>query len=405
MEEQVLSDLKVLDFTWHIAGPYCTKLLADYGADVIKVERPEDGDLTRHMGPFFNDDPHREKSGLFLHLNTNKKSISLNIKSDLGKKVVKELIKDVDILVENFRPGVMKKLGFDYETLQQLNPKLVMISISNFGQTGPYRDFKASDIIIYGMGGSMNTCGLPDREPTKKALTAVLFSAGSMAAFATMIAIYASKINGFGEYVDFSLFEAQMAGIDRRMSNLLAYTYNDEITPKSDPRDSFAYPYGIQPCADGDWELAGHGALWPGVGKMMGMPELIDDPRFNTMVAQSQPGHREEFLVMFLPWSLEHNKMECIKLGQEAGVLCGPLYNMEELLNDPHFQYRNFWEEIDHPVTGKLTYPGGPIHAKKMPWIIRSPAPLLGEHNEEIYCDRLGYNQEDLVSLKQGRII
>ena len=177
------------------------------------------------------------------------------------------------------------------------------------------------------------------------------------------------------------------------------------MTPKSDPRDYYAYPYGIQPCADGHWELAGHGALWPGVGKMMEIPELIDDPRFNTLVAQIQPGHREEFLVIFLPWSLAHTKMECVKRGQESGILCGPLYNMEELLNDPHFQYREFWAEIDHPFTGKITYPGRPIHAERMPWIIHRPAPLLGEQNTEIYCDRLGYTQKDMEKRKQAGVI
>ncbi|MDY6844318.1 MAG: CoA transferase, partial [Thermodesulfobacteriota bacterium] len=160
MTEQALSDVKVLDLAWHIAGPYCTKLLADYGADVIKVERPGEGDLSRKMGPFFKDDPHPEKSGLFLFLNTNKKSITLNLKSEWGKKVIKELVKEVDIVVESFRPGVMARLGFDYETLEEINPKLVMTSLSSFGQTGPYRNFAASDLVIYGMGGSMNTCGL-----------------------------------------------------------------------------------------------------------------------------------------------------------------------------------------------------------------------------------------------------
>jgi crotonobetainyl-CoA:carnitine CoA-transferase CaiB-like acyl-CoA transferase len=138
---------------------------------------------------------------------------------------------------------------------------------------------------------------------------------------------------------------------------------------------------------------------------MMGMPELIDDPRFSTLTAQIQPGHRDEFLVIFLPWSMEHTKMECIKLGQQAGVLCGPLYNMEELLNDPHFHSRNFWTEIVHPVAGRLTYPGRPINAEKMPWIIRRSAPLLGEHNNKIYCDLLGYSHKDLARMKQENII
>jgi len=405
MEEQPLSDVKVLDLSRHIAGPYCTKLLADYGADVIKVEMPGRGDLTRTMGPFFKDEPHPEKSGLFLFLNTNKKSITLNLKTQWGKKVIKELADEADIVVESFRPDVMQGFGLGYETLERINPNMVMTSISNFGQTGPYREFKASDLIIYGMGGAMNGCGLPDREPTKKALTTVLFSCGSMAAFATMLAFYAARTQEIGQQVDFSLFEAQMGSIDRRMSNLISYAYNDEIAPKEDPRMRSVFPSGIQPCLDGHWELSGFGGLWPCVGKMMGMPELIDDPRFNTPLAQMQPVHRDEFNALFIPWCFEHTKNECVKLGQEAGILCGPLYNMEEVLNDPHFLDRGFWAEIEHPAAGKLTYPGRPINAQKMPWVIKRPAPLLGEHNEETYCEKLGYTRKDLVKLGQAGII
>jgi len=157
--EQALSDVKVLDLTRFVAGPYCTKLLADYGADVIKIEKPGEGDPTRRMGPFLGDDPHPDKSGLFLHLNTSKRGITLNLKSEIGKKIFRELVKGVDILVENFSPRVMPGLGLEYEALETLNPRLVMTSISNFGQSGPYRDFKASELILYGMGGAMNETG------------------------------------------------------------------------------------------------------------------------------------------------------------------------------------------------------------------------------------------------------
>jgi len=178
MINQPLSGVKVLDLSWYISGPYCTKLLADYGADVLKVEMPGEGDPARKLGPFFKDDPHPEKSGLFLYLNTNKKGITLNLKSSWGNDVIKELVKDVDILVESFSPDVMERLGLSYEDLEKINPRLLFTSISNFGQFGPYRDYKASELIIYGMGGAMNESGLPDREPLKKATgTPVLFSA------------------------------------------------------------------------------------------------------------------------------------------------------------------------------------------------------------------------------------
>ena len=157
MNQQPLSDVRVLDLTRHIAGPYCTKLLADSGADVIKVERAGSGDPARREGPFFGDDPHPEKSGLFLHLNTNKRGISLNLKSDTGKTILKELMREVDILVESFSPRVMPGLELDYHSLDKINPKLVMTSISNFGQSGPYRDFKASELVVSGMGSTMKS--------------------------------------------------------------------------------------------------------------------------------------------------------------------------------------------------------------------------------------------------------
>ncbi|UCG84026.1 MAG: CoA transferase [Dehalococcoidia bacterium] len=402
MGEQALSGVSVLDLTWYIAGPFCTKLLADYGADVLKVERPDGGDPARNMRPFFGDNPHPEKSGLFLYLNTNKRGITLNLKSEWGMKVVEELVRETDILVESFKPGVMQGLGLGYEHLEKINPKLVMLSISNFGQTGPYRDYKASELIIYGMGGAMNEAGLPDREPLKKATgTPVLFSTGNMAALAAMIALYQAKVDGIGQQVDFSMMEAQMESVDRRMSCLLAYDYNHEITNRSDVRARPVYPAGTYPCKDGWWGITATALQWPAAGKMMGMPEVTDDPRWCNMIVQTAPGHREEFMAIFIPWSLEHTKKECVEAAQAAGANCGPINTMAEVLNDPHLRERGFWTEIEHPFTGRLTYPAGPILAEDMPRTFRRPAPLLGQHNEEIYCDRLGYDKQDLVMLKE----
>src|SRR4030042_465320 len=182
MAEQPLSDVRVRDLSWHIAGPACTKFFADYGAEVVKVESPDGGDPSRRLGPFYKDDPHPEKSGLFLFLNTNKRSITLNLKSATGKKIFKELVKHVDILVENFSPHVMPGLGLDYEALEKINPGLVMTSISNFGQTGPYRDFKASELIIYGIGGAMCSTGVGDCEPVKKGMNVMQHQGGAIAA-------------------------------------------------------------------------------------------------------------------------------------------------------------------------------------------------------------------------------
>ena len=252
-ENGALSDLRVLDFTHYIAGPYATKLLADHGADVLKVERVGDGDGARRIGPFPGDVPHPEKSGMFLHLNTNKRSFTLNLNSRRAQSIVKQLVEDVDVVVESFRPGQMAKFGLDYDTLRTVNPQLVMTSISNFGQTGPYRDFRTSDLIIYGMGGEMYSTGLEDREPLKLGENVVLYQAGAIAATATMGAVFSDG----SQHVDVSLMETQVGSIDRRMSMLLAYQYNGEISRRSATATAGGYPNGVFICLDGYVQIAG----------------------------------------------------------------------------------------------------------------------------------------------------
>ena len=252
LEAQPLSDLRVLDLTHGIAGPYCTKLLADFGADVIKVERPDTGDFARSLRPFPQDVPHPEKSGLFLHLNTNKRSVVLDLKTRQGVDNIKELVRDADILVESFRPGVMAHLGLGYETLSQINPNLVMTSISNFGQTGPYRDYLASEITLFAMGGKINITGLPERYPLKLGGNHVQYQAGNVAAMASLFAWYAHKYQGMGgQHVDISIFETQMASINHRMLALLQYQYNGQRGRRLRVGAAGGYPAGFYPCQDG----------------------------------------------------------------------------------------------------------------------------------------------------------
>lgn len=404
--EQALSDVKVLDLTRYIAGPYCTKLLASYGADVIKVERPGKGDPARRLGPFLEDDPHPDKSGLFLHLNTGKRGVTLNLQSETGKKIFRELVAGVDILVENFSPRAMPSLGLEYEKLEKINPRLVMTSISNFGQTGPYRDFKASELILYGMGGAMNNTGTMDRYPLKKGGTVIQHQAGTIAAMATMLALFGNRAQGIGQHVDVSIFQTQMATIDRRMSQLLTYQYNGEISYRMDTREEErpGLALGIWPCKDGFFELAGTPAFWPRICQMLDRPDLVDDPGLSTLEGRREPENVERFNLIWYPWITEHTKKEIIEAGQAAGVLCGPINTTEDLLNDSHWKVREFWTEVDHPVAGKLNYPGAPFKMAETPWQVSRPAPLLGQHNEEVYGE-LGYSREDLVRLREGGII
>jgi crotonobetainyl-CoA:carnitine CoA-transferase CaiB-like acyl-CoA transferase len=406
MLEQALSGVKVLDLSWHITGPYCTKLLADYGADVIKVERPGKGDPTRTMGPFFKDDPNPEKSGPFLHLNTNKKGITLNLKSATGKKILKQLAADADILVESFRPHVMPSLGLDYQTLEKINPRLVMVSISSFGQTGSYRDFKASEIVEYAMGGEMYSTGIAGREPLKLGGNVIQYQAGTVGAVATMGALYAAEDQGTGQYVDISIMETQAGSADRRIMYILSYIMAGVITTRwPPPREAvrmLIMPQGVYPCADGFVNTLSLPQWWPRYIEALGMPELKDDPRFQNIYS-AEAGM--EFDAIWYSWLADHTKEELFEIFLKSKIASAPVNSPEDLLKNAQLKAREYFVEVDHPETGKVTYPGAPFQMSETSWKIRQPAPLLGQHNEEIYCGLLGYTKQELVKFREGGII
>ncbi|HEX78197.1 MAG TPA: CoA transferase [Dehalococcoidia bacterium] len=404
MPEQALSDVRILDLTQYIAGPFCTKLLADFGADVIKIERPDGGDPARRLRPFFKDEAHQEKSGLFLYLNMNKRGITLNLKNALGVKIFKELVRQADVVVESFRPGVMARLGLDYETLEKLNPRLVMTSISNFGQTGPYRDYKSSELILYGMGGEMYSSGLPDREPVKNAETVSLYQVGAAAATGTMGALLGSRLQGIGQHVDMSMQEALTAAApDRKSTVMIAYQFCGEIHPRF-PGYETGYPYGAHPTADGYVEIFGGRAYWSRIVKMLGEPEILKDPKWLEPTAQANPALKEEFEALFLAWSMERTKRQVMEEGQAARAPVGAILTIDEVINDPHFNERGLFIEVDHPVVGKLKYPGRPFIMSETPFQARRPAPLLGQHNEEVYGE-LGYTGEEIARLREWGVI
>lgn len=406
MMEQALSGVKVLDLSWHIAGPYCTKLLADYGADVIKVERPSKGDPARAMGPFFKDDPSPEKSGLFLHLNTNKKGITLNLKTATGKKIFKQLVADTDILVESFSPRVMSGLGLDYQSLEKVNPRLVMVSISSFGQTGPYRDFKASEIVEYAMGGEMYSTGNAGREPLKLGGNVIQYQSGTIAAVATLGAFYAAEFQEIGQHVDVSIMETQIGTADRRIMYILSYIMAGVTTTRwPPPREAvrmLIMPQGVYPCADGFVNTLSLPQWWPRYIEALGMPELKDDPRFQNIYS-AEAGM--EFDAIWYSWLADHTKEELFEIFLKSKIASAPVNSPQDLLKNAQLKAREYFVEVDHPETGKVTYPGAPFKMSETSWKIRQPAPLLGQHNEEIYCGRLGYTKQELVKLREGEII
>ncbi|MDY6893572.1 MAG: CoA transferase [Chloroflexota bacterium] len=404
MVEQALSDMKILDLSWYIAGPYCAKYFADFGADVLKIEKPGGGDPARGMGPFYKDDPHPEKSGTFLLLNTNKKGITLNLKSSTGKKIFKELVKDADMVVESFRPHVMPSLGLSYQELEKINPKLVMVSISNFGQTGPYREYLSSELVLNGMGHAMYGCGLADREPAKLGGTILEFQSGTVAAQIAMVAFYAARYQGVSQHVDVSIMETELGSVDRRHPMLVISQYWGEKTSRGELTAGMGFPFGTFPCKDGFFGLAGGMAWFGRTCNAIGVPELAGDPYWDGP-SQFNMERRDEFYARYwYPWVTEHTKRECFVACQDAGVLCAPLNTVEDLFWEPHFEKRDYWIEVDHPYTGKLKYPGHLIKSEETPWLMRRRAPLLGEHNAEIYSE-LGYSKQDMVRLRELDVI
>lgn len=402
-----LDGVKVVDLSHHIAGPYCTKLLADYGAQVIKIERPDGGDPARRMGPFLKDDPHPEKSGLFLHLNTNKWSITLNLKTELGKKILLDLVEDADILVENFHPRVMPGLGLDYPVLEARNRRIIMTSISNFGHTGPYRDYRMSEIEAYAMGGVMHATGMPEREPIKLALTVEQFFVGNVAATASMGAFIGALTSGEGQQLDLSIMEMQVGHQDRGIANLITYQYSGQPTfRRSRELSRTIMPNGVYPTAEGYGQFSG-GQLtwWPRFCRMIGRLDLIDDPHFTTPENfYNNPDVKAEVEAFFYEWLFQNTKQEAMEKSQAEGYLAGAINTMEDVFNDPHLAARNFFVEIDHPVSGTLKYPGPPFIMSETSWK-PGRAPLLGEHNREVYCDRLGFSGDDLVRMREQGVI
>ena len=390
LEAQPLSDLRVLDLTHGIAGPYCTKLLADFGADIIKVERPDTGDFARSLGPFPQDVPHAEKSGLFLHLNTNKRSVVLDLKTRQSVDNIKELVRDADILVESFRPGVMAHLGLGYETLSQINPNLVMTSISNFGQTGPYRDYLASEITLFAMGGKMNIRGLPERYPLKLGGNHVQYQTGNVAAMATLSAWYAQRYQGMGgQQVDVSILETQTGSLNMRMRDLLIYQYTGERSRRQGEAVTGGYPAGYYPCQDGYVTTGGGGLRWPNTVALLGMPELLTDPRFAPPLGQLSVEGREEFEgTIWLPWLMERTKQQVVDECQAHGLLAAAVHTMAEVVDhNPHLDARDYFVQVDQPVAGHFKYPGSPLYTPKGWWRIRRPAPLLGQHTQEVLTE------------------
>ena len=385
---QALDNVRILDLTQHIAGPYATRLFADFGADVVKIEKPG-GDVTRTMGPFKDGTPHPERSGLYFYLNCNKRSVVLDLKTSEGRDALAALAKSADIVVESFAPGTLDRLGVGYGWFKSLKPDLPLVSISNFGQDGPYRDYRLTDLTLYAFAGEMYSMGETDREPVKMAGTAALFESGAAAAVGIMGALFASKRHGIGQHVDISLAETHFGGVDRRHATAIGFQFSGRKTMRVASHGG-GMPQGIYPCADGYVDFTNAGLRPDRVAEMLEHADWLNDPRFSDPVQRMNPAVIEEWNGYFIGWCIERTKREIWAEARRAKVMCGPMFTMEDLFTDEAFRDRGFWSKASHPELGDVTIPGRPLMMEQGGWELRRAAPLLGQHTEEVLAEIAG---------------
>ena len=410
----LLEGVKVLDLTHYIAGPYCTKLLSGLGADVVKVAHPTRGDGIRWLGPFASGHSEKpssssfvktemppEDGAWFLYLNTAKQSLALDLQSPEGKKVFLDMAAKADILVENFAPSGMDNLGLSYPEIREINPALVMTSISNFGQTGPYRDWKASELNLYALGGLMNITGEPEQEPLKEGMPLAQLGAGQNAFAATMAALMYAEETGEGQQIDLSIAEYATNILENA---LMQYSYSGQEYNRVGNRGYGRAAWGIYPCQDGHVGIiAGPDHRWPEVARIMNREEL-SDPRFVSRSGRLE--NADEVDAYMLPFLIDNNKLDIFKSGQESGLGFSFVATMKDILEMEQLLDRDYFVELNHPVAGNLTYPGAPIMPEESvdAWVFKR-APMLGEHTKSVLDSWLGYSDKQVSELVEQCVL
>jgi len=402
MAERALEGLKVLEWGHFVAVPYCGKLLADMGADVLKIEPPDTGDNARQREPYPDNIPNQETSGFFLYLNTSKRGITLDVSTATGKKIFTQLVKQVDVLVEDHTPAELKALGLTYDVLKKVNPQLIMTSLSPFGQTGPYANYNAYALNTNMAGGEgyLLPGGVTDRPPVRPGLFISDYDGGLFGAIATLGAYYGRQAGGPGQHID---MPRVMATVSLTRTALGKYTHSSHLIDSRDGRgprigsnmkmkDGYLV---VRVSTQAWWELF--------TDKVMGGPAWTKEPRFHENAERlKRPIEVNEKL---LQWSINQPKKEIERKTQAVGIPAGVIATVKDLAEDEHLAARGFFTELDHPRAGKQKYPGVSYIHSETPWAMRSPAPLLGQHNEDVYVRELGYTREQLVKLREAGVI
>jgi crotonobetainyl-CoA:carnitine CoA-transferase CaiB-like acyl-CoA transferase len=398
-----LAGLRVVDLTQMLAGPFCTMLLADQGADVIKVE-PPNGDMTRRTAPYFADDELRYFGGYYQSINRNKKSISIDLKTVAGKAIVRRLVKEADVLVENFRVGTMERLGLSYESLAELNPRLVYAAVRGFGDprtgTSPYADWPAFDVVAQAMGGIMGITG-PDRgQPMKvgpgvgDTVPAMLLTVGILAA------VRHAERTGEGQFVDVAMYDAVLALCERIIHQ---HSYAGEVPGPEGNAHPLLCPFGMFAASDGWISIAcPYDHFWHTLTEIMGRPELGTDPRFLKNADRS--AHSDEVIAIVSDWTRRHSKAELIEL-LGGKVPFGPVNTVADVVADPHVEARNMLAQVAHPGSDRIgTIANTPIHMSKTQGGVHRRTAILSEDADDVLA-AAGYGAAEITRLREAGVI
>lgn len=414
-QEALLAPYRVLDLT-DGKGFLCGRILGDLGADVVKIERPG-GDFSRNIAPFYHDDIDSEKSLYWWAYNCNKRGITLNIETEGGKEILKKLVNRSDVIIESFRPGYMDKIGLGYARLSEVNPRIIMTSITPFGQTGPYKEFEGSDLTIWAMGGLMFYCGDQDRAPVMISFPQACLHAGGAAAQGTMIALYHQQLTGQGQHVDVSMLESIVGNLMhiRPFWELNGTQLHRAGQFRVDIWGTGAVARMVWPCKDGYvmFSIMGGATGAPSNRALVKWMEeegmALDEIKRDWEALDMHTATQEDFDQLQQPiadFFQQHTQAELYEGALKRGIMFCPVNTAKGITEDPQLEARGFWQQVEHQELGTaIKYPGSFVRASTAGSEIRRRAPLIGEHNTDIYCQELGFSEAEITSLKQANVI